>query len=39
MKGKSHSPEKIVSKLREVDRLQAEEAEPVKAGETVSGCY
>ena len=25
MKGKSHSPEQIVTKLREVERLQAEE--------------
>lgn len=31
MKGKSHSPEQIVSKLREVDRLQAEEGLSIAA--------
>lgn len=31
MKGKSHSPEQIVSKLREVERLQAEEGLSVAA--------
>jgi len=31
MKGKAHSPEQIVSKLREVDRLQAEEGLSIAA--------
>ena len=31
MKGKSHSPEQIVTKLREVERLQAEEGLNVAA--------
>ena len=31
MKGKSHSPEQIVTKLREVERLQAEEGLSVAA--------
>ena len=31
IEGKSHSPEKTVSKLREVDRLQAEEGSSIAA--------
>lgn len=31
MKGKMHSPEQVVSKLREIDRLQAEEGLSVAA--------